>query len=228
MIFAPPRFAMDYQVEEYLDTALELQKELGDFMAGFDLVGQEDKGKPLIDFVPVFLKKLENEDMKLFFHAGETDWQGQSTDLNLIDALLLNTSRIGHGFAINKHPQAKQLALDKNVAIEVNPISNQVLKLVDDLRNHPATSLIQDNFPIVIAPDDPPIWGAKGSSYDFYEAFMGLASSTMDLRLIKKLALNSLTYTTLEKQQKDKCMAMFTEKWTSSVRGLQQPDIVIA
>ena len=48
------------------------------------------------------------------------------------------------------------MAIEKNIAIELCPISNQVLKLVDDLRNHPIVELIQDgNFPIVIAPDDP-------------------------------------------------------------------------
>ena len=48
------------------------------------------------------------------------------------------------------------MAIEKNIAIEVCPISNQVLKLVEDIRNHPAVELIQDgNFPIVIAPDDP-------------------------------------------------------------------------
>jgi adenosine deaminase CECR1 len=54
-----------------------------------------------------------------------TDWQGL-TDINIIDALLLNTSRIGHGFALSKHPLAKRLAKERGVAIEVNPISNQV------------------------------------------------------------------------------------------------------
>jgi hypothetical protein len=62
------------QVETYLEIASQLKVELGDFMAGFDLVGQEDKGKPLIDFVPLFLEKLNGSDLKLFFHAGETDW----------------------------------------------------------------------------------------------------------------------------------------------------------
>lgn len=44
MIYAPPRFAMESTVENYLETAFQLQSEIGDFMAGFDLVGQEDKG----------------------------------------------------------------------------------------------------------------------------------------------------------------------------------------
>ena len=61
--------------------------------------------------------------------TGESDWQGSPTDLNIIDALLLNTTRMGHGYAMAKHPEAKKLAIEKNIPIEVNPISNQVKKL---------------------------------------------------------------------------------------------------
>jgi len=66
-----------------------------DFLAGFDLVGQEDKGKPLSEFT----NKLNaiNPAIQYFFHAGETKWNGVSTDLNLFDAILLNAKRIGHG-----------------------------------------------------------------------------------------------------------------------------------
>ena len=47
---------------------------------------------------------------------------------------------------------------------------------------------------------------------------MAMASSTMDLRLLKKLAMNSLTYNNLKQEQKDKCMAMWSTKWHNSVR----------
>ena len=87
------------------------------------------------------------------------DPQGQKTDLNLFDAILLNATRIGHGYAITKHPNAKKLAVERNIALEVCPISNQVLKLVEDIRNHPIVELIQDgDFPLVIAPDDPGLY----------------------------------------------------------------------
>ena len=67
--------------------------------------------------------------------TGESDWQGSPTDLNIIDALLLNTTRMGHGYAMAKHPEAKKLAIEKNIPIEVNPISNQV-KTIDKNKDY--------------------------------------------------------------------------------------------
>ena len=55
MIYAPPRNVEVDTVDNYLNIMFELQEKVGDFVAGFDLVGQEDKGRPLIDFVEVIL-----------------------------------------------------------------------------------------------------------------------------------------------------------------------------
>lgn len=54
------------------------------------------------------------------------DWEELSVDDNLIDAILLNTSRIGHGYALMKHPLVLKTVREKKIPIEVCPISNQV------------------------------------------------------------------------------------------------------
>jgi adenosine deaminase CECR1 len=74
----------------------------------------------------------------------------------------------------------------------VNIFTSQLLKYVDDLRNHPAANLMGVDFPLVISADDPSLWGVSGLSYDYYAAFMGLGGGWADLGTLKKLAKNSI------------------------------------
>lgn len=73
----------------------EVRRAYPNFIVGFDLVGQEDKGQPLVNFLDTLLDI--GKETQFFFHAGETNWYGHPTDENLFDAVLLNTKRIGHG-----------------------------------------------------------------------------------------------------------------------------------
>ncbi|RXG53270.1 Adenosine deaminase CECR1, partial [Armadillidium vulgare] len=177
----------------YVNLVVKLKERFPKTIAGFDLVGQEDLGHPLMTFIdPILYLKNRDPPIPFFFHAGETNWKGMLTDGNLYDALLLNTSRIGHGYAIVNHPELMNIARERDIAIEVCPISNQVLKLVEDLRNHPASALAADSFPLVVSSDDPPMWESTLLSHDFYEFFMGIGGASADLRFLKKLALNSI------------------------------------
>ena len=72
------------------------------FCSGFDLVGAEDSLRPLIYYAEHLLRfrkrqKEEGVDIPFIFHAGETLGDGTEADLNLYDAILLGTKRIGHG-----------------------------------------------------------------------------------------------------------------------------------
>ncbi|CAG9859862.1 unnamed protein product [Phyllotreta striolata] len=193
-----------------LQELVELQEKFPDFICGFDFVGHEEEGHRLFDFHRALLPFAGR--LKFFFHAGETNWFG-STDLNLIDAILLNASRIGHGFSFDKHPKLAEMAREKDICVELCPVSNQVLKLVDDSRNHPAVNLLARGFPVVVCNDDPAVWGAEGLSYDWYVAFMAMTPEGAGLKVLKRLASNSLLYSSMGESGKRDSVRKWEQKW---------------
>ncbi|KAF2898263.1 hypothetical protein ILUMI_07904 [Ignelater luminosus] len=218
MIYAPNRALNATQLEQALSTYTTLQKSHPNVLAGFDLVGCEEIGTPLFNFYQQFNKAQNN--INFFFHAGETNWYGFDVDKNLIDAVLLGSKRIGHGYALLKHPKVLEMVKQKDIAIELSPISNQVLMLVDDSRNHPATGLIAQGFPIVVCNDDPGFWGAKGLSYDWYMVYMGMASKDAGLEFLKQLALNSLKYSSLPENEKNQAIRDWNVSWEKFIDDL--------
>ncbi|XP_038214430.1 adenosine deaminase 2-like [Zerene cesonia] len=216
LIYAPLRSVDSNRVNGYIKIAKKIKEEFPDFLAGFDLVGQEDLGTPTKDFLKELVK--ESKTLDYFFHAGETNWYGTSSDENLFDAIVLNARRIGHAFALIKHPVLIEEIKKRDIAIEVNVISNAVLKLVEDVRNHPLASFIAQGLPVVISSDDPGLWEADPLSHDFYVTFVGVASRHADIKLLKQLALNSIYYSTY--RNKDKMVYEFDMRWAKFVQNV--------
>ncbi|KAF7421154.1 hypothetical protein PC9H_011674 [Pleurotus ostreatus] len=98
------RFITPEELTRYTEDCIALKKEFPHLIAGFDLVGNENELKPLIDYLEPLLQFRERQKEKgvetpFLFHAGETFGDGTEADMNMYDAILLGTKRIGHGKA---------------------------------------------------------------------------------------------------------------------------------
>lgn len=80
-IFAARKLYNPDLIEHAFEVVNRLFKQFPTFLAGFDLIGQEDKAPSLLSFAQKILN-LPKE-LKLLFHAGETNWWG-SVDENLV------------------------------------------------------------------------------------------------------------------------------------------------
>lgn len=81
-IYAPIRRVSVEEFKKYRPITEALLAKFPDFVMGFDVVGQEDMGTPLKDFASEILQYPEN--INFFWHAGETNWNGRTSDENLV------------------------------------------------------------------------------------------------------------------------------------------------
>ncbi|KAG8418111.1 hypothetical protein J3458_005550 [Metarhizium acridum] len=191
---------------ENMDHCITTKMEFPHLIAGYDLVGPEDLGKPLVDVLPElfwFRKQCAQEGINIpfFFHAGETLGDGNSTDSNLFDAILLGTRRIGHAYSLYKHPLLTDMVKDKRILIESCPISNEVLRLCGSVLAHPLPALLARGVACCLCNDDPAMLGqdTAGMSHDFWQALQGW--DNLGLAGLGSLAENSVRWAAFEDQE---------------------------
>lgn len=204
-------------VESFRNT-VRMQKKYPGLVVGYDLVGKEDDAGPtahLINVWPVLRQVCRDEGVEfpvLFLHDGESNW---ADDQNLIDAHLVQARRIGHGLDLYLFPALEDTFRREEIALEVCPISNQILGYVSDLRAHPANGYIRRGVPCVLSSDDPLILGYDGLTYDYWVAFMAW---NLDLVTIRQLVLNTITYSARTDTEKAAAEGRFREQWQKFVR----------
>lgn len=132
------------------------------------------------------------------FHAGETllDTGGSDdpTNSNLYDAAALGSKRIGHGFALLKHPHlVKRFKRDESIpgsgiCIELCPISNELLHLCRKVKEHPYPELLAAGIPCTVNSDNPSLFRYE----DPYSApcLLFLTRITLVTKLTKTQQLN--------------------------------------
>ncbi|CCM04405.1 uncharacterized protein FIBRA_06582 [Fibroporia radiculosa] len=216
IIYTTLRMDQGDNVEWYLEDCLALKKEFPHLIAGFDLVGHEDSLKPLTDYIEPLTKFKARQkelglDIPLLLHAGETLGDGSAADMNLYDAILLGTKRIGHGYSLVKHPKLMEICKEKTIALEVCPISNEVLRLTTSMPMHPLPIMINHGLPVALSSDDPSAWGSTGLTYDFYQVLV--STEVSGLITMGELARDSIKYSCLEDAEKERALALYEKQW---------------
>ena len=203
-------------IVESMKDCIEVKKVYPELVAGFDVVGQEDRGRPLVDLTPElfwFRKRCMEEavDIPFFFHAGECLGDGDETDQNLFDAVLLGTRRIGHGFSLYKHPLLIERVKERKILVETCPISNEVLRLTGSIKSHPLPALLARGVPASLSNDDPAILGhgKHGMTQDFWQALQGWEN--LGLEGLGSLAENSVRYAAYAPDQN-------TKEWNKDIK----------
>ena len=208
-----------------LDNALYIRENLKDdfdpdniheFLIGIDLVNEEDKSRPLIEFADQLDKmKKENPDLHIMLHAGESLYAYSD---NVIDAYLLGAERIGHGLNLYRFPEIMELVREGGICLEVCPISNQALEYVEDLRGHPATEYLKRGVPISICSDDPAYQEHATLTDDFFSA---IVCWDLGLAEIKQLCLNSITCSGMDDLQREELMQSWQKQWDTFLNALE-------
>lgn len=141
----------DYSVEN-IRALLTAFHQLGrpKSVIGVDLAGIEEDSCPP-ELSSLFMSAKDYHDLKVTIHAGET---GRVE--NIRQAIMeFGADRIGHGTAAGKCEETMALLRDRDICLEVCPISNRMTGAVPANEAHPLSRFIQHDVPFVICSDNP-------------------------------------------------------------------------
>ena len=216
LIYTNHRFQSRKVIDRDVEKAFRMRRRYPEWVVGYDLVAEEDRGRSTRYYLDTWLKldsleQVYGVDLPLFLHDGESDRIAVD---NLYDAVTLGSRRIGHGFNLFLFPSLQAAVKAHNTNVEVNPLSNQILGYVEDLRVHPARYLLQQGIQCSISPDDPGVFGYEGVTYDYWAIFLAWE---LDLKAMKKLIMNSITYSSLSDTEKQTAMQHWQKRWDTFI-----------
>lgn len=166
------------------DNALKVFDQIMEFRNNFIGIGLDSSelGNPPNKFKLLF-DKARIENLKLVAHAGE---EGPAS--YVWEALdILGVNRIDHGNAICTDKELVHRIIKDQIALTMCPLSNHCLKVVSDLKNHQALTLLNQGVKITINSDDPAYFGGYLNK-NFFELTKSLSLTVED---IEKLIKNS-------------------------------------
>ena len=168
----------DEIIKKTIEESIELRRKYPDLICGIDLGGDENNFRTFQDLTPVMLNNNDPE-LPWILHCGESI---RALNYNLVDGFLNNAKRFGHVINLFKLGNLWEILKSKDIVFEINPISNQTLRQVRDLRLHPSIGYHNNGIKICINNDDPTIYNTKGVGYDYFAAAAAMEFDLVDLK----------------------------------------------
>ncbi|OEE81926.1 adenosine deaminase [Enterovibrio norvegicus FF-162] len=170
----------DYSLEQ-LRSLLSAYIKLGkpDLIVGLDLAGNEDiRVSDALAYE--FVRAKIEFGLKVTIHAGETgNFENIAIAVNNFKA-----DRIGHGTAAIKSKATLDLLKEKDICVEVCPISNRLTNAVGESESHPVIEFINNEVPFVICSDNPSIHRSS-ITQDYIEFYRETKSSIHIKQMLK-------------------------------------------
>lgn len=136
-----------HSAETNMDLVAAIQKLECPELVGFDFAGAEPDGAN--DHIKPITDKMQENNFHLTLHSGECGCAH-----NVVQAIKLGATRIGHGIAVAKDPKVMKFVSENNVLLEVCPTSNYQTSGIKILADFPARTLMDANVKFSISCDN--------------------------------------------------------------------------
>ena len=159
-----------------------------DLFVAVNMVGREDddKGHPARFLETMRDLRRQYSGVNLSIHAGEVD---EPND-HVRDTLLLGADRVGHGLNLITDDDTMRLMRHGPYLVEINLISNLLLKYVDDYSQHPFPEYLRTGIPVALSTDDRGMWDSTMTD----EFFVAVKEYNLSWDEVKQLSRNSLQH----------------------------------
>ncbi len=141
-----------HSLEQNLEMLRAAKPFVGKGVCALDLAGDES-AFPTILFRELFVQAREWR-IPFTIHSGECG----SVD-NIREAIELGAKRLGHGIALEKSLELRQLCKEKGIGIEMCPTSNLQTKAVDDLKSYPLKQFLEEGLLVSVHTDNRTVSG---------------------------------------------------------------------
>ena len=183
------------------------------------MVGREDndKGHPLRFLETIRELRRQYGGVRLSIHAGEVD----EPNFHVRDTLLLGADRIGHGINLITDDDTMRLMRHGPYLVEINLISNLLLRYVNDYSEHPFPEYLRTGIPVALSTDDRGMWDSTMTD----EFFVAVSEFNLSWDEVKTLSRNSLQYSFLAPRLKQTLLQEFDNQIARFERNINKHGI---